>query len=103
MWRWPESRRTWLIGEGIIGVYKTYSDIGYVNFVYYCGLVGLVFFSAFFVYNHLCLNSKFNNFWILSLLLIIVTFLVWTKVMTDIFFIDALLFCVAGDVKYYKR
>lgn len=103
MWVWPETRRAWIIGEGIVGVYKTNSDIGYVNFIFYCGLIGMVIYSLYFIYNHLCLNEKYNNFRLLSLLLVATTFIVWTKVQTDIFFIDALLFCAAGDVKYYER
>lgn len=103
MWVWPETRRAWIIGEGIVGVYKTNSDIGYVNFIFYCGLIGMVIYSLYYIYNHLCLNEKYNNFRLLSLLLVATTFIVWTKVQTDIFFIDALLFCAAGDVKYYER
>lgn len=103
MWVWPQTRRAWIIGEGIVGVYKTNSDIGYVNFIFYCGLIGMVIYSLYFIYNHLCLNEKYNNFRLLSLLLVATTFIVWTKVQTDIFFIDALLFCAAGDVKYFER
>ena len=103
MWVWPETRRAWIIGEGIVGVYKTNSDIGYVNFIFYCGLIGMVIYSLYYIYNHLCLNEKYNNFRLLSLLLVATTFIVWTKVQTDIFFIDALLFCAAGDVKYFER
>ena len=103
MYVWPDNPRTWLIGEGIIGVFATASDVGYVNFIFYCGLVGMVLFSLFFIYNHLCLNEKYDNFAILSLMLVAMTFIIWSKVMTDIFFIDALLFCAAGDVKFYRR
>ena len=103
MWHWPETQRGWLIGEGIVGVYKTGSDIGYVNFVFYCGLVGLVLYSAYYVYNHLSLNGKYDRFGLMSLLMVALTFIIWTKVQTDIFFLDALLFCARGDVKFYKR
>lgn len=103
MWVWPDNRRTWLIGEGIVGVFKTNSDIGYVNFIFYCGLVGLVIYSIYYIYNHLCLNEKYDRFALLSILLVALTFIIWAKVQTDIFFIDALLFCAAGDIKYYRR
>lgn len=103
MWVWPQTRRAWIIGEGIVGVYKTNSDIGYVNFIFYCGLIGMVIYSLYYIYNHLCLNEKYDNFRLLSLLLVATTFIIWAKVQTDIFFIDALLFCAAGDVKYLKR
>jgi hypothetical protein len=42
-------------------------------------------------------NRKFRHFDTASVLLIALTFIVWLKVTTDIFFIDALLFCIVGD------
>ena len=103
MWVWPTNPRTWWIGEGIVGVYKTASDIGYVNFIFYCGLVGMVIYSVYYIYNHLVQNEKYDRFALVSLMLVAITFIVWSKVQTDIFFIDALLFCAAGDIKYYHR
>ena len=97
MWVWPKDPVTWLIGRGTFGVYQNYTDIGYCNFIFYCGIIGLVLFSAFFVYCHWVQNQKFANFRIAALLLIALTFIVWVKVTTDIFFIDALLFCIAAD------
>lgn len=97
MWVWPSDVKTWIIGRGTYGVYENYSDIGYVNFTFYCGLVGLVLFSIYFLYCHLVQNRKFKNFHIASWMLVALTFVVWLKVTTDIFFIDALLFCIAGD------
>lgn len=97
MWIWPEDTRTWWIGTGLYGVFVWGTDIGYCLFTLYCGIPGLIIFSVFFIYNHLSLNRKFKNFFFLSLLLIAITFIVWSKVATDIFFIDALLFCIDGD------
>lgn len=97
MWIWPEGIRTWLIGQGTFGIYDNNTDIGYCNFTLYCGTIGLLIFSVYFIYCHLILNRKFKNFWIASLLLVALTFIVWIKVTTDIFFIDALLFCIDGD------
>ena len=103
MYVWPQTLQSWIIGEGIVGVYSTGSDVGYVNFIYYSGLVGMVLYSLYYVYNHLCLNEKYDHFALLSILMVALTFIVWLKVQTDIFFMDALLFCAAGDVKYYRR
>lgn len=97
MWRWPTDSRGWLIGYGRYGVMSWGTDIGYCNFVLYSGIVGLVLFSIYFLYNHLSLISKFRRFAIAALLLCTVTFVVWAKVATDIFLIDALLFCIDGD------
>lgn len=97
MWIWPEDFRTWMIGRGTFADYINDTDIGYCNFVFYCGVIGLFIFSVYFIYCHLVLNRKFRNFQICSLLLVALTFIIWAKVATDIFYIDALLFCVAAD------
>ena len=97
MWVWPTTRRGWIIGEGRVGVYQTNSDIGYCNYIFYCGLIGLAIFSGYFIFNHFSLISKFRYFSFTALLLVAVTFIVWAKVMTDIFLVDALLFCIDGD------
>lgn len=97
MWVWPADTRTWLIGRGTFGVYENNSDIGYCNFILYCGLIGMVIFSFFFLFCHLVQNRKFRQFGLPSLLLVALTFIIWVKVTTDIFFIDALLFCIVGD------
>ena len=97
MWVWPQDTLTWIIGKGTIANYINGTDIGYCNFIFYCGIIGLVLFSAFFVYCHWVQNHKFANFRIAALMLIALTFIIWAKVTTDIFFIDALLFCIAAD------
>lgn len=97
MWVWPTDTRTWIIGQGEIGVLATGSDIGYCNFINLCGLIGMVIFSIYFLYCHIVQNRKFRMFGLTSILLIALTFIIWMKVLTDIFFIDALLFCIAGD------
>ena len=97
MWVWPTTRRGWIIGEGRVGVFETNSDIGYCNYILYCGLIGMAIYSFYYIYNHLSLIKKFDNFIITAFLLVAVTFIVWAKVTTDIFLVDALLFCIDGD------
>ena len=97
MWVWPDDTRTWIIGRGTYGVFENNTDIGYCNFTFYCGLIGLAIFSLFFIYVHLVQNRKFHHFWLVSLMLVAITFIVWCKVTTDIFYLDALLFCIAAD------
>ncbi|MBQ6244025.1 MAG: hypothetical protein IJK55_04850 [Bacteroidales bacterium] len=98
MWVWPTTPRGWIIGEGRIGIFQTNSDIGYCNYIIYCGLIGMAIFSIYFLHNHLSLIGKFRNFTLAALLLVALTFIVWTKVLTDIFLLDALLFCIDGDI-----
>lgn len=97
MWIWPSDIRTWIIGRGTFGVFENDTDIGYCNFTLYCGMIGMTIFSLFFVYCHFVLNRRFKHFWIASFLLTALTFIVWCKVTTDIFFLDALLFCINPD------
>lgn len=97
MWVWPSDTHTWVFGRGTYGVFENDTDIGYCNFTFYCGLIGVVLFSIFFLYCHFAMVDKFRNFTITAWLLVALTFIVWLKVTTDIFFIDALLFCIAAD------
>lgn len=97
MWIWPEDTRSWIIGTGLFGNFVYSTDIGYCRFTLYCGLVGLVIFSIYFLFNHLSIRSKFRHSNLLALCFIALTFTIWLKVATDIFFIDALLFCIDDD------
>lgn len=97
MWIWPDNFRDWMIGTGIFGNWYYSTDIGYCRFILYCGLIGFGIFSFFFIFNALILNKKFKNFWLVSLLIVSLSFIIWIKVATDIFLLDAILFCVDGD------
>ena len=92
MWVWPTDARGWTIGYGLFENWVFSTDIGYCRFTLYCGLVGLVLFSLFFIYNGLALYSHFDRFSFLPLFLIALTFVIWMKVATDIFFIYALFY-----------
>lgn len=97
MWVWPDNLHTWIFGRGTFGIFDNNTDIGYCNFTLYCGLVGMLIFSIFFLYCHFAMVKKYREFGIVACLLTALTFIVWIKVTTDIFFIDALLFCALGD------
>ena len=97
MWIWPKDTRTWIIGTGLFDNWVFGTDIGYCRFTLYCGLVGMVLFSIFFIYNGIAINYHLEHVGILSVFLIALTFIIWLKVSTDIFFIYALLFCLDGD------
>jgi hypothetical protein len=94
MWVWPETTKAWIWGTGLFGGFIYGTDIGYCRFVLYCGLVGFSVFSMFFIYNAWAIWSLKKIDIILALLLITLTFVIWIKVATDIFFIYALLFCL---------
>ena len=97
MWVWPKDTRSWVIGTGLFADWVYGTDIGYCRFTLYCGLVGLVIFSIFFIYNGFVMARKFPDFTLASLFLIALTFIIWMKVSTDIFFIYALLFCIEPE------
>ena len=99
MWVWPDNFHDWMIGTGRYGLFVWNTDIGYCNFTLYCGLIGLALFASFFIYVILSMNSKFKDFYLLSLLLIVLQAIIWTKVSTDIFLVLALLLCVDGDIQ----
>ena len=94
MWVWPKDTRSWILGTGLFDNWVYGTDIGYCRFTLYCGLVGLVLFSIFFIYNGIAFSMKLDNVTLLSISLIALTFIIWLKVSTDIFFIYALLFCL---------
>lgn len=94
MWIWPEDTKTWIIGSGYFGSFIYSTDVGYCRFILYCGLVGFSVFALFFVYLAAVFAEKFKSYRLLFLFLLALTFIIWVKVATDIFFIYALLFFV---------
>lgn len=105
---WPETLKTWIIGDGYfqgaandmnflgdstMTAFYMRTDIGYLRFIFYFGLVGLVFFMYFFwratkdcIHNH----SDYKWIFYFSLLL---NFVIWFKVSTDLFLFIALFMC----------
>lgn len=94
MWIWPEDTQTWIIGSGLFGSFIYSTDIGYCRFILYCGIVGFSVFSMFFIYNGIVFMSIYKKYWDLFLVFIAVTFIIWIKVSTDIFYLYALLYCI---------
>ena len=94
MWIWPENLKGWLIGTGLFANFVYSTDIGYCRFILYCGLIGFGTFIAFFVYNAWVFACKFPFFRLLSFFLLALSFIIWMKVATDLFFIYALFYCL---------
>lgn len=102
MWKWPESDKTWIFGDGYFNAPSTfdpehhgkngfymYTDVGFLRFIFYCGIPGLFAFCFFLFYmaRFCCrkyMNEK-NAFYILFILQLII----FSKVATDIFIIYA--------------
>ena len=79
------------VPEGVKhGGYYMSTDIGYLRFIFYFGVVGLLAFSYFF-YRWFCVCYKRakSDGWLFFLFLLL-NFAVWFKVSTDIFLVFAL-------------
>lgn len=111
MYVFPESSKTWIIGDGyfsnprftdpyfigkITNGYYMGTDVGYLRFIFYFGLIGLFAFSLFMCYAaKLCVRGLPAYKW-LFILILISGFVIWLKVSTDIFLVFALFLCVAN-------
>lgn len=110
MWVYPDNMKTWIIGDGYFnnpfkaGFYMS-TDVGYLRFIYYCGLIGLIVFCLFFVYLSIALSNRFYYIRNMFLLLLIVVFINWTKVATDIFLVYAFFLVISQPYfkSYYKK
>lgn len=94
MWIWPNNLETWIIGTGLFENWIYGTDIGYCRLILYCGLAGFTVFMLFFIYHAIIFGSKYRQYWDMFLLFLILTFIVWIKVSTDIFIIYALFYCM---------
>ena len=119
MYRFPQSLKTWLIGDGYFEnptgdpLYTGYqwkgfymgTDVGYLRFIYYFGLIGLLAFSCYFIkVSQICM-MKFSKYRRLFFLILILNFIVWFKVSSDLFPIFALFLCIntAEDDSFDRR
>lgn len=108
----PETMKTWLIGDGYFdnpiatdpyfvgketGGYYMCTDIGYLRFIFYCGIIGLLAYSIYICKAVAICMTRFPSKKMLLLFLGIVNFTVWLKVSTDIFLIFALLLLVDAE------
>lgn len=119
MYRFPESFKTWIIGDGYFdnptndpyyigymwkGFYMG-TDVGYLRFIFYFGLLGLLLIMGF-MFKVVQINIKrFPRYKIMFMLLLVVNYIIWFKVSTDIFPILSLLLMVDSeeDKLYMER
>lgn len=107
---WPEELRTWIIGDGYFlnsrydpnylgsatdeGFYMG-TDIGYLRFIFYFGIAGLVWIIAFIIYSAFVCCKYFKEYTWLFVMALLVGLVVWAKVSTDVFLFFALFLCAA--------
>lgn len=105
----PDNFKTWIIGDGyfdnpvhtdpyytdeLSGGYYMGTDIGYLRFIFYMGITGLLAFSAFICKAAQMAIERFQEYKTMILLLLAIHFIVWLKVSSDCFLIFALLLCI---------
>lgn len=112
MYVFPDNLKTWFIGDGyfdnpyytdpyytgpkIGGFYKG-TDVGYLRFIFYFGLMGLIVFSLFMCkVAKVCMN-RFTSYRSLFFMILLLNFAVWFKVSSDIFLVFALFLCVTEE------
>lgn len=106
----PDNTKTWIMGDGYFtnpyytdptyvgyqpGGFYMGTDIGYLRFIFYFGLIGLFAFSYFFVVVAKNCTRKLPKYKMLTLFILILGFVIWLKVATDVFLIFALMLCIA--------
>lgn len=109
---WPDNLKTWIIGDGyfdnptgtdpyyigeVTGGYYKNTDIGYLRFIFYMGLTGLLAFSIFMCRAAQMAVGRFKEYRMMILLLLAVHFIVWLKVSSDCFNVFALLLCIPQE------
>lgn len=108
MYIWPDNPQTWIFGDGyfnnprndpnylgeVTHGYYMHTDVGYLRFIYYFGLIGLAIFSMFIIYAGRSCARLTPGYTLFFIALTSMHFLIWLKVATDCFFILALFVCV---------
>lgn len=112
---WPDNLKTWIIGDGYInnpsdinlvtydpyfigkvtGGYYMGTDIGYLRYIFYFGLTGLIMFCLFFIRVCTICMRRFEKFKWMFLLILAINFIQWFKVSTDLFLVFAPFLCIS--------
>lgn len=112
MYRFPDNLKTWIIGDGYFDnpimsdpyytgnmrtEYYMGTDVGYLRFIYYFGLIGLIAFIIYMCYvTRICIR-RIVFLKQMFILILLVNFIVWFKVATDIFLVFALFLCISKE------
>lgn len=116
----PDNLKTWIVGDGYMldptgvdpyytgpdwGGYYQATDIGYLRFIFYSGLIGLAAMALFIWKAGRISMLKFKDQQMLFWLLLAVNYAVWFKVSTDIFLALALFLVIdkQENEEYEKR
>lgn len=105
----PDNLKTWLVGNGYFenpydsdpyytgvrwrGYYQN-TDIGYLRFIFYFGVFGLIAFIGYFIKVGTVCVKRFSAHKALFCTILALNFVIWCKVSTDIFLVFALFLCL---------
>ena len=109
MFYMPETLKTWIIGDGYFNAttsdpyytgkaYKSFymgTDVGYLRFIYYSGLIGMVAFVVFFLKSAQICMKHFPTYKSLFFCLFASQMIIWIKVSSDLFAAMALFLALA--------
>lgn len=116
MYVYPDNMKTWAIGDGyfsnpintdpffigeITGGYYKGTDVGFLRFIYYFGLMGLASFAIFFYKCAQVCSSEYPKYKYMFYILMLLNFIIWLKVSTDLFLVFALF--IAGNIVRNSR
>lgn len=112
MYVFPDNMKTWIVGDGyfenpfykdpyyiglVTGGYYMNTDVGYLRFIFYFGLIGLILFISFFAKAAQVCIKRCPDYKLLFLMLLVVNYICWFKVSTDIFLVFALFLCISKE------
>lgn len=116
----PDNVKTWIIGDGLAANPVTFpeidpyytgeeyhgyymgTDIGYLRYIFYFGLTGLMLFITYFCKVAQACMSFFPRYRVMFLMVLAVNFIGWLKVSTDIFPVFAAFLAVALIMRHDK-
>ena len=116
MYVFPDNLKTWIIGDGYFSNpywsdanyiwqgqnrrgYYMGTDVGYLRFIFYFGVIGLAAFSAFIVKACTTCMNLMNRHKLMFLFIMAANFTVWLKVATDLFCIMAIFLCCGNMIE----
>lgn len=120
MYVFPETLKTWIIGDGYfsnprdvdpyfvgeeIGGYYMGTDVGYLRFIFYFGVIGLfAMVAVIFKAGQACIRNL-SGYKLMFVLLLLANYIIWLKVSTDLFLVFALFLMVRSEdeVQYNRR
>lgn len=108
----PDNFKTWVIGDGYLddpfhkdpyyvgpdynGYYMA-TDIGYLRFIFYFGLMGLATFIIYFFKVARTCAERFPKYAVMFMLVLCINMIIWLKVASDIFLVFAIFLCISKE------